>query len=57
MEGYEQNEIVAAIEVAGRQLGFKPRPKQLNFVWVRDIFVSLPTGSGKSLLQTNLQTC
>ena len=50
MADYGESEIAAA---AGKQMGFELRPKQheavLNFVRGKDVFVSLPTGSGKSL--------
>jgi len=46
-------EIISAISQAGERLGFQQRPRQqevvLAFLKGRDVFVSLLTGSGKSL--------
>ena len=48
-----ESSVSAAIMEAGRKLGYKLRARQqevvVNFVQGRDVFVSLPTGSGKSL--------
>ena len=42
-----------AVMDAGRRLGYEMRPRQqevvLTFLKGKDVFVSLPTGSGKSL--------
>ena len=48
-----ESSVSAAIMEAGRKLGYELRARQqevvVNFVQGRDVFVSLPTGSGKSL--------
>ncbi len=53
MAAYEESKILAAIEGAGKRLGYQLRPKQqeavVSFIRGSDVFVSLPTGSGKSL--------
>ena len=50
MATYKEPAILSAIEVAARRLGYQLRPKQeeaiVSFVSGRDVFVSLPTGSG-----------
>jgi len=50
---WTDTEIISAISRAGERLGFQQRPRQqevvLAFLKGRDVFVSLPTGSGKSL--------
>ena len=46
-------DITQAVQAASNRLGYQPRPKQLEivvkFVRGHDVFISLPTGSGKSL--------
>ena len=53
MDRQPDSVLLDAIMGSGRQLGYELRIQQqevvLNFVKGRDVFVSLPTGSGKSL--------
>lgn len=58
MAAYRESDVLSAIEAAARRLGYQLRPKQqeavVSFVSGRDVFVSLPTGSGKSLIYSVL---
>ncbi len=51
---YKEAHILSALDNAATQLGYTLRDKQreiaLGFVSGRDVFVSLPTGSGKALV-------
>ena len=53
MAGYSEEQALPVIETAAGRLGCELRTKQreviLSFVRGHDVFVSLPTGSGKSL--------
>ena len=52
MAGYSKEQALPVIETAADRLGCELRTKQweviLSFVRGHDVFVSLPTGSGKS---------
>ena len=50
--GRSESAVLAAIESAARRMGYKHKPRHeeavSKFLLGRDIFVSLPTGSGKT---------
>ena len=60
MSAYKESEIVTAATEATRRLCYNFRDDQMKVIVAfsrgQDVFVSLPTGSGKNLLQLSTLT-